>query len=466
MMNRNTGVFSESVLKKVILAADVAFLASLLVLAFCWWEVKTTITLMGHVIPVRWRDPLFLPPVICLAVHGIAAVASESLERNSRLGLFRFKWIGRFVLLFFSIMAPLMIADALLKRTKMDIHVAPIILDNKPEKEFFGRTKEMLCDPDLLWTFIPNSTVYGRHVNSLGFREREVNPVKSPGVRRVICLGDSVTAQGQPGYSQYLNEMLTNAPPDKGQWEAFNMGVYGYSSMQGLRLFQLRVRDLKPDIVTISFGRNDHTALENADKERMAANLSPVAKRIYLVLTRRTLGRLILHMVDRGHMMTMARPKGQKNGERVIRVPPEDFRNIMRQFVREVRAIGATPILVTAPRKSEIPEDYVNNNQAHSTEEFAKMHDQYAEIVREVSRETGAPLVDMQRIICGPAWDPHFARDAIHFDGYDHEGSMTLYSEEQPGLRRFAKALYDKIAEISSVDRVRPSNVMTPGTGP
>ncbi len=435
--------------KIVIVVADLLFLASLLALGYCWWDVKGHLTIFGHIFQVKWCDPLFLPPVICLVIHAATALSAETLDRDSRLGLFRFKWIGRLVMLYISIMAPLMAADAILKRTKIDIRVAPIVLDNKHEKEYFGQTKEMLCDPDLVWAFIPDSWVYGRHINRLGFREREVNPVKQPGVRRIICLGDSVTAQGQPGYSMYLHQMLTNAPPGGGQWEAFNMGVYGYSSLQGLRLFQLRVKELKPDIVTVSFGRNDHTFLEQADNERMAANLPAFAKRIYSVLARRTLGRLILHMVDRGHLWTVARPKGQKSGERVLRVPPEDFRNIMRQFVQEIRAIGAVPILLTAPRKSEIPEDYVNNNVTHSTEEFKQMHDQYAQIVREVCQETGAPLLDMQKIISGPEWDPHFAHDAIHFDGYDHEKHMTLYSEEQPGLRRFAKALYDKIAELN-----------------
>ena len=433
----------------IIILTDLLFVASLLYLGACWWAVKATIHIGGHAILIKWRDTLYLLPAVCLIAHGLAATLAESLDRQARAGLFRSKWIGRLVMLYLSIMAPIMIADALLKRTKIDIRVAPIVLDNKPEKEFFGRTKEMLCDPDLIWTFIPESAVYGRPINKLGFREREVNPVKLPGVRRVICLGDSVSAQGQPGYSQYLHEMLTNAPPDGGKWEAFNMGVYGYSAMQGLRLFQLRVKDLKPDIVTVSFGRNDHTFLESADSERMSANLSPLAKRVYAVLARRTLGRLVLRMADRGHRWTATRTKGRKEGDRVIRVPPEDFRNILREFVREIRAIGATPVLLTAPRKSVIPEDYVNHNQAKTTEEFKQMHDQYAQIVREVCRETGAPLLDMQRIICGPEWDPHFARDAIHFDGYDHEGQMKLYSEEQPALRRFARALYDKIAELN-----------------
>ena len=117
----------------------------------------------------------------------------------------------------------------------------------------------------------------------------------------------------------------------------------------------------------------------------------------------------------------------------------------MRQFVKEIRAIGAVPILITAPRKSEIPNSYVDNNQAHSTEEFKQDHDRYAEIVRDVCQETGAQLLDMQRIIVGPEWDGHFAADAIHFDAYDREGSIALGSEEQPARKtpRLGRAFFN-----------------------
>jgi len=441
---------SDASVRRVIVLIDILFLLSICVIGFCWWEVRTTVTVFGCEFPFKWRDNQLWIPLLLLVIRGVVSSGAGGLNRDVRLGLFRHWIVSRLVMIYLSVMIPCMVADAILKRTKIDIQIAPIVLDSHVQKEeFFGRTREMLKDPDLVWKFIPNSAVYGHKINSLGFREREVNPLKAPGVRRVICLGDSVTAQGQPGYSQYLHDMLTNAPPDGGKWEAFNMGVYGYSSLQGLRLFQLQVKDLKPDIVTVSFGRNDHTQLEDSDNVKMAANLSPAMKNLYAILGRRTLGRLILHAFDRGHVWTLSRSK-EKKEERVTRVPAEDFRNIMRQFVREIRAIGATPILITAPRNTKVPHDYVDNNLAHSTEEFIHGHDMYAEIIREVCRETGATLVDMQKFITGPEWENHFARDAIHLDFYDREGGMMLGSEEQPALRYFAKQLYLAIKDLPS----------------
>lgn len=442
-------MFTDRRLKQVITLADGAFLASLAYTIMCWWLVRATLTLGTHALVLKWHNGLFLLPLLCLVVHGITASLSETLDKPGRAGLFRLAFVTRLVLLTLAVMLPLMGADAILKRTGLDIHIAPMVLDNRTDTKYYGHTREMLRDPDLIWTFIPGSTVYGRPVNRLGFRERELDAAKRPGVHRVICLGDSVTAQGEPGYSQYLHEMLTNAPPGGGQWEAFNMGVYGYSALQGLRLFQLRARALKPDIVTVSFGRNDHTFADNADLERMMPDLSPFARRLCNVLGRRTVGRLMLHMADRHHRWTRSLARLEQDDKLVHRVSPEEFHDTLRTFVREIRAIGAIPILLTAPRKSKLPDVYAKHHQARSTEEMEQSHDLYAQIVREVCQETGAPLLDMQQILRGPEWDPHFAGDGIHFDNYDDEGRRR-HSAEQPALHRFAQALYDRIAQLAA----------------
>jgi len=342
------------------------------------------------------------------------------------------------------------IAEHALKRTNVSLHVAPLVLEGRPVgKEHYH--KEMLRDPELLWKLEPGSRVFGRQINSLGFREREVAPEKKKGVRRVICMGDSVTAQGQPGYSQFLHELLTNAPPDGGSWEAFNMGVYGYSSLQGLRLFQLRGKALRPDVVTISYGRNDHNLAEVADQVRMAVRLSPFMKGFYEFFSHRLVGEMLLHALDRRHQWSVEGEAAQ------VRVPPETFRDNMRLFVSEVRSIGATPILVTAPRR-QLPDSYVKGGYARTVEEFAKQHDDYAQIVRDVAHETGAPLLDLQRLLAGPECDSYFASDKVHFDAYDREGYIPYGSEKQPGLYRIATEMYAIIKARFAV----PSPAATP----
>ena len=63
------------------------------------------------------------------------------------------------------------------------------------------------------------------------------------------------------------------------------MGVYGYSSLQGLRVLELQAKDLKPDIVTVSFGRNDHV-YESPDRVRMGTGLPSFLKGLYTLLSK------------------------------------------------------------------------------------------------------------------------------------------------------------------------------------
>jgi len=443
---------SPAAARRVILAADVLFLLSLVFVAVWRTLVRDTWVWGAFTVHVRWYSNMIWVPVVFLLLHAVASYAAEGLDPAAQRGLFRYRFVPRGVLVYLACMIPLMVADHVLKRTDLDIKVAPIVLDKGGHGvEHHGR--EMLKDPELLWKFEPGSTVYGGKVNSLGFREREVDPRKRPGVRRVICLGDSVTAQGRPGYSQYLHEMLTNAPPDGGRWEAFNMGVYGYSSLQGLRLLELRVKALHPDVVTVSFGRNDHTLKPSTDAEQMALRLSPFRQWLYEVVCRRTVGRVLLYALDRGHRRTVVvdktramRPVKDEVENYVLRVSADEFRYNMRQFVKEIRAMGALPILLTAPRR-KIPENYVIGRVCLSTAEFEKGHDEYMEIVRQVARETGTRLADIQRVMAGPEWDDCFARDAIHLDCYDQEWDMPLGSREQRGLRCIAREIYAAIKD-------------------
>jgi len=430
-------------LGRVILLGDVFFLISLLYMPIAWWLVKDDFTFGSWTIHVKWRNSLLLLLLLPLLVRGTVAFRGEDSQKEHRSGLFRYRIFQRLTIVFFAFAVPLFVVEQILKRTNVEVRVAPIILDTGGiGLDHYHRN--MLKDSDLLWKFEAGTRVFGRTINKIGFREREVPYTKEKGVKRVICLGDSVTAQGLPGYSQYLHDMLTNAPPDGGKWEAFNMGVYGYTSLQGLRLFETRVKDLHPDIVTVCYGRNDHNLCQYTDKVRMAVRLSPFWTKVYDIVDRRITGRMLLHAIDRGrHSMVL------KNGEAGIqvRVPPDDFRENLQILVKEIRATGATPLLVTAPRR-KIPDSYVQNGYARTPKEFEKQHDQYAEIVREVARETGAPLLDLQKNMAGADCDGMFAPDAVHFDSYEKERLLTLGNVDQPGLKRVATEMYGAIKAI------------------
>jgi lysophospholipase L1-like esterase len=306
-------------------------------------------------------------------------------------------------------------------------YATPVVVRGEASESVEG-VEAIVPDPRLIWRFKPGAMFNGRRINSLGHIGREVDPVKQPGVRRVICMGDSCSGQGMPPYSGYLHRMLTNAPPTSEPWEAFNMAVHGYSVLQGLRLFQIRGRELKPDIVTLYFGWNDHWLRDRPDRNQMAVELHPLTARVLVRLQRFRIFQLIASAVRPGRLALSHGNKGH------IRVPIEDYETALVEFIREIRAVGATPLLITAPRAEKLSAMLVHNGQAESVEEAQRLHDLYVETGRRVAREHDVLLLDLAAIFSGPGHPHLFSRDGIHFT--------------TEGLLRVAEELYAKIKAI------------------
>ncbi len=89
-------------------------------------------------------------------------------------------------------------------------------------------------------------------------RTHQAVPPALKGVARIVCLGDSITQQGEKpvGYvwllRHYLNTIYRDSPI-----EVINAGVSGHKSSDMLARFQRDVLDHKPDLVLISVGVND-----------------------------------------------------------------------------------------------------------------------------------------------------------------------------------------------------------------
>jgi lysophospholipase L1-like esterase len=97
-------------------------------------------------------------------------------------------------------------------------------------------------------------------VNSEGFRDVEFPEEKPSSVFRIVCLGDSWTFGWNVGqnqaYPQTLKALL-GREFSEANFEVFNLGVGGYSSINGLMLLKTRVLDLKPDVVVLGFAMNE-----------------------------------------------------------------------------------------------------------------------------------------------------------------------------------------------------------------
>lgn len=346
--------------------------------------------------------------------------------------------------------------EAALGWTKFDVSLPPIVFQGKNNAGGL-EVAETLPDAELIFRFQPGSYFAGRRINSLGFREREVDPCKKPGAMRVICMGDSVTGQGRPGYAQYLHERLTNNPPTPGAWEAFNLGVHGYSSLQGLRLFQKKGRALTPDIVTLYYGWNDHWLTDEPDRQRMGLEMRPFAGRIFELLRQKRIFRLVVWAMNPVQHVAVRR----QGDARVPRVPPDEYRSTLKAFVREIRSAGAVPVLITAPRRS-LTEEVVGKEYVVSVEQGNRTHDEYVEITRQVASESNVELLDLADLFTNQVCNGYFARDGIHFDYYAQEGYMTNDPPSQPGLMRVAEELDRKVRDITRAPAWQSHRSTTP----
>ena len=104
------------------------------------------------------------------------------------------------------------------------------------------------------------ATLMGVNVrtNSAGLRDREFPLAKTPGVRRIMVLGDSMTfgwgAAVEDTYPKVLERLLQQGG---GRYEVINTGVGNYNSAQEVAYFRERGVRFQPDDVIMGFYIND-----------------------------------------------------------------------------------------------------------------------------------------------------------------------------------------------------------------
>lgn len=423
---------------------DMAWIVALVSLPLIWLYNPIEFIYGPAHFTVHWGiKPVLFVILLPIVRSGLWWIGSRFLKILPG-GLWAFIWYRRTALALAAVIVFFAAIESMLAAVDFKFETPAIIFEGK--NEFGGiEVTHTIPDTELLYRFQPGDSFQGRRINTMGFREREVDPVKKEGSVRVICMGDSVTAQGLPGYSEYLNELLTAKPPTDQTWEAFNMGVHGYSIRQGLVLFRRQVRQLKPDIVTVYFGWNDHWLEAQSDDMMMAVRVSPVVGKIFDRLReKRTF--MALHWI----INSSNRQQHDENA-RVLRVPPQRYEKLLKQLVLEIRAAGAIPVLVTAACRP-MTEAEVGKERIRSKEQGDRVHQEYIVIARQVAKKTGTLLFDLADIFKAPECDHYFAPDGMHFDQYAREGilSKMLPPGKQPGLKQIAVELYKFLERLVS----------------
>ncbi|HRY30023.1 MAG TPA: hypothetical protein P5079_08325 [Elusimicrobiota bacterium] len=94
------------------------------------------------------------------------------------------------------------------------------------------------------------------HLNGRGLRDREIPVARPPAVKkRIVVLGDSITfARGVPPESAFPKKWEQFLGPS---YEVINAGVCAYNGEQELAFFDVRLADLKPDLVVLALTPDD-----------------------------------------------------------------------------------------------------------------------------------------------------------------------------------------------------------------
>jgi lysophospholipase L1-like esterase len=253
-----------------------------------------------------------------------------------------------------------------------------------------------VADRDLFW--VPRD--HGTHLGS-GRMDRPA----------VAFVGDSCTQFGI--YPERTVELLGGMNPRLSS--GINLGVGGWSAVQGLTLLKRDVLQLRPSVVTFYFGWNDHwTALGAPDDEArsgaVAWYLSQNSRLFRLLLKARLAATLLEPQAGRPRRVDLA-----------------TYKETLREMARVCQRAGIRPVLITAPsnhRPGREPR-YLAERHLRRLDELVPLHLAYVQATREAARESGAVLCDAAEAFSRATGQRarYFRSDGIHLTV---DGDMAL----------------------------------------
>ena len=138
-------------------------------------------------------------------------------------------------------------------------------IDDKAQGGWIGLIHRPSKTPELAYELCPDldqdSVGVRVKTNSLGMRDDEPLPRATPGLFRILAVGDSVTfgyrVPVEKNFCSVLEQQLKAEPIGPLHFEVLNTGVSGYSSQDEAAAFEGKWLALKPDLVLISYCMND-----------------------------------------------------------------------------------------------------------------------------------------------------------------------------------------------------------------
>ncbi len=245
--------------------------------------------------------------------------------------------------------------------------------------------------PRLFWTLQPDLDLslipWADRTTPDGFRGVEAVAPKGEATR-VVCLGDSCTyGFGVPHDAAWPAVLARNAGLD-----VVNAGVPGYSSHQGVILWDERGSALDADVVTIQFGANDSNSWSNPfvpDDEQGEVGLTDAQRARHL-----SLHDLFRRSAFLGAALALTAPEPESTSTTSRGLYTGPVRVPLKAFEANVRTLlEMTPqaVLVAWTRRRELDLSWYD-------EKPRGREAPYLDALRRIAKETGTPLIDVHAV--------------------------------------------------------------------
>ena len=316
------------------------------------------------------------------------------------------------------------------------------------------RAEELyITDSELFWRLRPDirlslpNAVYGTlgdpirwelETNADGHRGPTASSHRETLGRLILCLGDSCTFGFRVDEAATYPAQLQAYLRIHGQpgTTVLNHGVPGYSSHQGRRLLARLLDELRPDVVLIGFGANDHEADRHSDQQKALHNES-LLNRLHQALNSLALVRSIS-----GRPSTDRLPPGAT--ATAVRVPPDEFRGNLEQMIQLSREAGAQPYLL----------------------DLAFVAPAYRKLIIQVAKDTGTTWFDGPAILREALGqlvpNGSLAHEAAAMDRFWTEQVAQyryVYFEPSVYQQMFADPLWSRLLRYLMVEPVHPNRL-------
>jgi len=293
-------------------------------------------------------------------------------------------------------------------------------------------------DPILGWINKAGYEDKNVRINSLGFHGEEVNTAKPPGTIRIATLGGSITFgmwESWPGLTEFDNypdtvrELLESAGLDR--IEVINAGVIGYSSSNGFRLLKTKVLDLDPDIITVKFGFNDFSRVNDPEFQIEEPSNKIVSWILYNLDNWRTV-RLVAHI---GQRLSAGKYESKKH-----RVTKPEFKKNLELFIKEARERDIRILFIDSPISGQeiLPlkanKFYTEYTGAGNIEELREMHNDYQAILKSVAKAENVPILE--------------TKEQFNELGHTVFSRNDLIHPNERGAQLIGELLYQKFQEL------------------